>query len=62
MYDSDDAGVNNVWDEPDNHGTKGGNILYGDCHAAWVKNWKQHNDEFRISLDYAKSAHPLRGD
>jgi hypothetical protein len=62
FYDSDDAGVNNVWDEPDNHGVKGGNVTYGDCHANWVKNWKPHNDEFRITLDYAKSAHTFRSD
>ena len=61
LYDSDDAGKNNVWDGPDNHGLLGGNVVYGDCHANWVKN-KRHNDEFRMSLDWAKSAHPLEGD
>jgi prepilin-type N-terminal cleavage/methylation domain-containing protein len=61
LYDSDDAGKNNVWDGPDNHGALGGNAIYGDCHANWVKN-KRHNDEFRMSLDWAKSAHPLEGD
>ena len=62
FHDSDDAGVNEVWDEPDAHGIRGGNVTYGDCHANWVKNWVPHNDEFRVSLDWAKSAHPLRGD
>jgi len=62
FYDNDNLGVNNVWDEPDNHGIKGGNITYGDCHAGWVKNWKPHNDEFRISLDWAKANHSMRGD
>jgi type II secretory pathway pseudopilin PulG len=62
FYDSDNAGDNNVWDEPDNHGIKGGNVTYGDCHANWVKNWKAHNDEFRITLDWAKSSHIMRGD
>ncbi len=61
LYDSDDAGKNNIWDGPDNHGLFGGNVVYGDCHANWVKN-KRHNDEFRMSLDWAKSAHPLEGD
>jgi prepilin-type N-terminal cleavage/methylation domain-containing protein len=61
LYDSDDAGVNNVWDAPDNHGAFGGNVVYGDCHAAWVSN-KKHNNEFRITLDWAKSSHPLPGD
>ena len=61
LYDSDDAGVNNIWDGPDNHGIFGGNVVYGDCHANWVPN-KRHNDEFRLSLDWAKSAHPLAGD
>ena len=62
LYESDDAGVNNVWDEADNHGIKGSNVIYGDCHASWVKNWKPHNNELRISLDWAKSSHALRGD
>jgi len=62
FHDTDDAGVNNVWDTPDNHGSKGGNVTYGDCHANWVRNWRPHNDEFRVSLDWAKSAHPLPGD
>jgi len=62
FYDNDGAGVNNVWDEPDNHGIEGGNVTYGDGHANWVKNWKAHNDEFRTSIDWAKSAHTLRGD
>jgi prepilin-type N-terminal cleavage/methylation domain-containing protein len=61
LYDSDDAGVNNIWDGPDNHGLFGGNVVYGDCHANWVPN-RRHNDEFRISLDWAKSAHKLAGD
>ncbi len=61
IYDSDDAGDNNIWDAPDAHGVKGGNVVYGDCHASWVPN-KRHNDEFRITLDWAKSAHPLKGD
>ena len=60
-YESDDAGVNNVWDAGDNHGSQGGNVVYGDCHASWIPN-KKHNDEFRISLDWAKSSHPLPGD
>ncbi len=62
FYECDDAGVNNVWDAPDNHGNQGANVVYGDCHAGWVKNFKQHNDEFRLALDWAKSAHPLPGD
>jgi prepilin-type N-terminal cleavage/methylation domain-containing protein len=61
MYDSDDAGDNNIWDAADAHGIKGGNVVYGDCHANWVPN-KRHNDEFRITLDWAKSAHPMKGD
>jgi prepilin-type N-terminal cleavage/methylation domain-containing protein len=61
LYDSDDAGVNNIWDGPDNHGIQGGNVVFGDCHANWVPN-KHHNDQFRVSLDWAKSAHPLKGD
>ncbi|PWU17335.1 MAG: hypothetical protein C5B50_11535 [Verrucomicrobia bacterium] len=62
FHDSDDAGQNNVWDGPDNHGARGGNVTYGDGHSIWVKNWKPHNDEFRVTLDWAKSAHPLPGD
>jgi prepilin-type N-terminal cleavage/methylation domain-containing protein len=61
-YDHDDAGANNVWDEPDGHGIKGGNVVFGDCHAIWVKNFKPHNDGLRITMDWARSAHSLRGD
>jgi prepilin-type N-terminal cleavage/methylation domain-containing protein/prepilin-type processing-associated H-X9-DG protein len=65
FYDNDNGAssiYNNVWDETDNHGIKGGNVTYGDGHAAWVQNWIPHNDGLRISLDWAKSAHKLRGD
>ena len=60
FYESDDAGVNNVWDAGDNHGGQGGDVVYGDCHASWIPN-KKHNDEFRITFDWAKSSHPLSG-
>lgn len=61
LYDSDDAGDNNIWDAKDNHAASGGNVIYGDCHANWVPN-KRHNDEFRVSLDWSKASHPLKGD
>lgn len=62
FYDGDDAGANNnYWDPQDNHGAAGGNVAYGDCHAGWVSQ-KKHNDEFRISIDWAKSSHPMPGD
>jgi prepilin-type N-terminal cleavage/methylation domain-containing protein/prepilin-type processing-associated H-X9-DG protein len=50
MHDSDDAGVNNQWDPPDNHGAFGGNVNYCDGHAAWLPN-KQHDSEWRITRD-----------
>jgi prepilin-type N-terminal cleavage/methylation domain-containing protein/prepilin-type processing-associated H-X9-DG protein len=53
MHDSDDAGTNNQWDKTDNHGDKGGNVVYCDGHAAWVPN-KRHDYEWNITRDQAK--------
>src|SRR5207248_2360942 len=49
-HDCDDAGKNNVWDEPDNHGAWGGNVTYCDGHAKWVPN-KYHDEEWKITRD-----------
>lgn len=51
-HDADDAGANNVWDRPDNHGEKGGNVTYCDGHANWVPN-KRRPEEWRITRDLA---------
>jgi prepilin-type processing-associated H-X9-DG protein len=50
MHDSDDAGVNVVWDAPDNHGAPGGNVNYCDGHAKWVTT-KQRIGEWQITRD-----------
>lgn len=49
-HDSDDAGNNNKWDKPDNHGNSGGNVTYCDGHAAWVRN-RVHDEQWMITRD-----------
>jgi prepilin-type N-terminal cleavage/methylation domain-containing protein/prepilin-type processing-associated H-X9-DG protein len=50
LHDSDDAGANNAWDRPDNHGSDGGNVAYCDGHSGWVP--KSRRDlEWRITRD-----------
>src|ERR1041385_6152105 len=50
LHDSDDAGVNNKWDAPDNHGVFGGNVIYCDGHSSWLPN-KRHDEEWMITRD-----------
>ena len=50
LHDSDDLGNNNKWDEPDNHGIIGGNVMYCDGHATWVPQ-KRHSEEWMITRD-----------
>jgi prepilin-type N-terminal cleavage/methylation domain-containing protein len=50
LHDSDDAGKNNHWDEPDNHADVGGTVAYCDGHARFVPN-KDHDKEWLITRD-----------
>jgi prepilin-type N-terminal cleavage/methylation domain-containing protein/prepilin-type processing-associated H-X9-DG protein len=50
VHDTDDAGTNNRWDRPDNHGAGGGNVAYCDGHAGWVPIQK-HQQEWNITRD-----------
>ncbi len=50
FHDCDDAGANNKWDKPDNHGVLGGNVTYCDGHAAWVPQ-KKHSEQWMITRD-----------
>jgi prepilin-type N-terminal cleavage/methylation domain-containing protein/prepilin-type processing-associated H-X9-DG protein len=57
FHDSDDAGVNVIWDAPDNHGAAGGNVAYCDGHAKWVST-KQRVIEWQITRDAANPVLP----
>jgi len=50
FHESDNGGLNNWIDEPDNHGVDGGNVAYCDGHAKWVKRkiWRY---EWNITRD-----------
>jgi prepilin-type N-terminal cleavage/methylation domain-containing protein/prepilin-type processing-associated H-X9-DG protein len=50
LFESDNGGTNLEWDEQDNHGTAGGNVLYCDGHAGWMPNSKR-DAEYRITRD-----------
>ena len=50
FHDQDDAGQNIIWDGTDNHGAAGGNVAYGDGHAAWVTT-KKRIVEWQITRD-----------
>ncbi|HOC56745.1 MAG TPA: hypothetical protein PKI20_14075 [Verrucomicrobiota bacterium] len=49
-HDGDDAGANNKWDGPDNHGALGGNVTYCDGHAACVPT-RQRATQWMITRD-----------
>jgi prepilin-type processing-associated H-X9-DG protein len=50
LFDQDDPGTNLILDDQDNHGKWGGNVVYCDGHANWLKreNWRQ---EYNITRD-----------
>ena len=50
FHDQDDAGQNIIWDGGDNHVAVGGNVAYGDGHAAWVTS-KRRITEWQITRD-----------
>ena len=50
LHDSDDGGVNVVWDKGDNHNEHGGNVTYCDGHAGWVPS-KKRDGEWKITRD-----------
>ena len=60
IYDADDAGAgtpprNNNGDYPDpgdNHGTEGGNVVFCDGHATFVKQGKYLESFFRGTDEY----------
>lgn len=43
VADSDNSGVNLQLDPTDNHGTWGGNMLYGDGHVIWIRGGDWYN-------------------
>jgi prepilin-type N-terminal cleavage/methylation domain-containing protein/prepilin-type processing-associated H-X9-DG protein len=57
FHDQDDAGQNIVWDSGDNHGAAGGNVAYGDGHAAWVTT-KHRITEWQITRDLSTAVVP----
>ncbi len=57
FHDQDDAGQNIIWDKADNHGADGGNVAYGDGHAAWVTS-KRRIYEWQITRDLANPVLP----